>query len=234
MSSAPTASAGVLVVFEGIDGAGKTTQMAHLAAALRRLGLTVRAEKEPTDGPHGRRLRASARGERLPAEEELALFLADRREHVERVIAPALAGGEVVLIDRYTLSTAAYQGARGLDPRAIVAANDAFAPIPDRVVLVDVAAEVGVARVRQRDAVENAFERVEDLRRCRTIFLALAETVPNVRVFDGDVAEDDLRRVILHDVVCGALARLVPRPPAGPPTAAWERALWDARERAAP
>ncbi|MEQ1502133.1 MAG: dTMP kinase [Myxococcota bacterium] len=222
---------GSLIVFEGIDGAGKTTQARHLASALARLGLEVILEKEPTDGPHGARLRASAKTGRLPAEDELALFLADRREHVSGVLEPALARGAVVLVDRYYLSTAAYQGARGLDPDAIVRQNEAFAPIPDRVVWVDVDPAVGVGRVRRRDTAENAFEREEDLRRCRAIFAGLhqAGTVARMVRFDGSLPQDELRRAILHDAVGRVLRhRLGHLPVAEAGTPAWEAAVWAA------
>jgi dTMP kinase len=165
---------GVLVVLEGIDGAGKTTQAALLAERLAAGGVTVVRAKEPTDGPHGTRLRASARTGRLPPEEELALFEADRREHVANVIAPALARGDVVLLDRYYFSTAAYQGARGLDADDIVARNERFAPVPDFLVILDVPVDVGLARIRERgDGEGNLFERREALARCATIFAAL-------------------------------------------------------------
>lgn len=165
---------GRLVAIEGVDGAGKTTQLARLAAALRARGREVVTTKEPTDGPIGRRIRATARTGRLPAEQELALFLEDRRAHVEGLIAPALARGAVVLVDRYFYSTAAYQGARGLDPADILRRNEAFAPVPDLVLLLEVDPEVGLARVRGRDGAENLFERLDDLRACDRVFRALA------------------------------------------------------------
>jgi dTMP kinase len=171
------------VAFEGIDGAGKTTQVGLLATELTSRGWTVVRTKEPTDGPHGRRLRASATTGRLPAEEELDLFLRDREEHVATLIVPALERGHAVLVDRYYWSTAAYQGARGLDPDAILTRNAAFAPLPDVVVLLDVDPAVGVARVRRRDTAENLFERQDALTAARRIFLAHVQ--PPVVCIDG-------------------------------------------------
>lgn len=189
---------GSLIVFEGIDGAGKTTQARHLAGSLASRGHEVVSTKEPTDGPSGRRLRASATTGRLPADEELALFVADRREHVRDRIAPALARGAVVIVDRYYFSTAAYQGARGLDWNEILALHATFAPTPDRLILLDVDPGVGVARVRRRDVVENAFEREEDLRLARGIFLQIPGDF--VRRFDAALPEETLRAEILADV----------------------------------
>src|SRR5689334_18751024 len=117
---------GFLLVIEGIDGAGKSTLQRQLAEWCRGAGLQVITSREPTDGPHGRALRESARSGRLALQDELDLFLKDRREHVETLIRPALERGDVVILDRYYFSTAAYQGARGLDPAEIIQANEAF------------------------------------------------------------------------------------------------------------
>ena len=185
---------GRLIAFEGIDGAGKTTQAKRLVDRIRAAGRTARYTKEPTDGPHGAALRASATTGRLEPEQELALFLADRREHVRDELEPALDRGEIVVVDRYYLSTAAYQGARGLDPSAILRDNEAFAPIPDLCVLLDLDPAVGVGRVRRRDTAENLFEREEDLRRCRAVFLGLDR--PWIRRFDATLPIDALAAAI--------------------------------------
>ena len=129
---------GFLLVLEGIDGAGKSTLQRQLAAWCRERGRTVVTSREPTDGPHGTALRQSAKTGRLSPEAELDLFLKDRAEHAAILIRPALARGEIVVLDRYYFSTAAYQGARGLDVPAIIAANEEFAPIPDLVLLLDI------------------------------------------------------------------------------------------------
>ena len=104
---------GRLIVFEGIDGTGKSTHIGHLRKYLEDRGVEVVQSFEPTRGPWGRMLRDSAVTGRLSVREEVDLFLKDRREHVETLIAPALARGAWVLLDRYYLSMMAYQGARG-------------------------------------------------------------------------------------------------------------------------
>ncbi|MCL6621110.1 MAG: dTMP kinase [Syntrophobacterales bacterium] len=128
---------GFLIALEGMDGAGKSTQARLLAQALAERGYEVLLTREPSDAPLGVRLRQYlvGGGRRLPPELELAWFMADRREHVARVLAPALAAGKVVVSDRSYYSSAAYQGARGLDPEAIIALNETFAPRPDVVFL---------------------------------------------------------------------------------------------------
>ena len=128
---------GKLIALEGVDGTGKTTQAVSLAATLARFGRRVLLTREPTAGVAGRRLREYLAGKErhLAPLEELALFQADRREHVEYTIRPALAKGWVVVSDRYYYSSAAYQGALGLDPEAILMESEAFAPRPDLVVI---------------------------------------------------------------------------------------------------
>lgn len=164
---------GILVAVEGIDGAGKTTQVARIVERLGAHGLDVVRTKEPTDGPWGRQLRQSAASRRLSPEDELAAFMADRRDHVRDVIEPALANGQIVVVDRYYFSTAAYQGARGMDPQSILAQNESFAPRPDVLFILDLPPAVGVERIRGRGDVANLFERAEDLARARAIFLAI-------------------------------------------------------------
>ena len=164
---------GFLLVLEGIDGSGKSTLARQLAAWLRGRGREVITSREPTDGPHGTALRQSAKTGRLSLEAELDLFHQDRAEHVATLIAPALARGAVVILDRYYFSTAAYQGARGLDPQAIIEANEAFAPIPDLVLLLDLDPADGSARIQRRGDTLDDFEALDYQREVRRIFLTL-------------------------------------------------------------
>ncbi len=164
---------GFLLVLEGIDGAGKSTLALRLSNRLRELGVASTISREPTNGPHGRELRRSAKAGRLPLDEELELFVKDRAEHVETVLRQALRTGEVVILDRYYFSTAAYQGARGGDPEAIIARNEEFAPVPDLVFLLDVDPQSGVGRVTTRGDSPDEFEALEYLAKVREIFLAL-------------------------------------------------------------
>lgn len=168
------ADAGVLVVLEGVDGAGKSTQIRGLAERLTAAGVPHVISREPTDGPHGRRLRDSATRGRLPPEEELATFLADRRQHVTELILPALAAGQVVVLDRYYFSTAAYQGARGFDWQDILRRNEEFAPEPDILFWLELSPEVSQERIGVRGEAVNDFERVESLRAVADIYAQLA------------------------------------------------------------
>ena len=164
---------GWLVVVEGIDGAGKSTVLRRLATHCAERGLACVTSAEPTRGPWGMKLRQSMTEGRLSIEEELDLFLKDRAEHVEQLVRPSLAAGKVVLLDRYYLSTAAYQGARGADPETILEANEKFAPKPDLVLLLDFDPAGGLARIRARGDAPNTFEEAEQLRAVRKIFLGL-------------------------------------------------------------
>jgi dTMP kinase len=164
---------GFLLVLEGIDGAGKSTLARRLSDRLRQLGVASTISREPTEGPHGRELRRSAKAGRLPLAEELELFVKDRAEHVAKVIRPALRTAEVVILDRYYFSTAAYQGARGADPEAIIARNEEFAPVPDLVLLLDLDPQAGVGRVTNRGDSPDEFEALSYLAKVRETFLAL-------------------------------------------------------------
>ena len=181
---------GWLVVVEGIDGAGKSTVLRRLAAHCAERGLGCVASGEPTRGPWGMKLRQSMTEGRLPLDEELDLFLKDRAEHVATLIRPALAGGKVVLLDRYYLSTAAYQGARGADPAKILEANEKFAPQPDLVLLLDFDPAGGIERIRARGDAPNTFEEAEQLRAVRRIFLGLQR--PFIRRVDASQPAEEV------------------------------------------
>lgn len=182
---------GILLAFEGIDGAGKTTQARRLEATLREAGYPVLYTREPTTGPTGQKIRsliAAGRGALRP-EEELDLFLRDREEHVAAVIRPALARHEVVLLDRYYFSTMAYQGALGLDPEMIRRRNEAFAPPPHLTFVLDLPPAAGLDRIRgARAAAPDTFEREEYLERVRGLFAAL--TGPGILHLDATQAAD--------------------------------------------
>lgn len=165
---------GIFIVLEGIDGTGKSTQAARLAAWFRERGRDVVQSREPTDGPWGKKLRESAATGRLSPQDELEFFLRDRRQHVDEVIAPALAAGKVVILDRYYFSTMAYQGARGFDPAEIRRRNEEFAPVPDLLLILDLDVDTALDRIGARGDSANEFEKRGNLVRCREIFRSLA------------------------------------------------------------
>lgn len=200
---------GMLIAIEGIDGAGKTTLLQALAAHLRaRTEAPVRTGKEPTDGPYGAQLRASALSGRLSAEQELQLLLDDRRAHVEEVIAPVLASGGYMLLDRYYFSTAAYQGAAGLPVPMLLERNRAFAPPPDLLLIVDVDPELGLARVNKRGDQANHFEVPQTLQQARRIFLELAASEGAV-LLDGRASAAEVLEQAVHALQLAVARKLL-------------------------
>jgi dTMP kinase len=162
---------GLLVVLEGIDGSGKTTQARSLLGRLRYRGYAAVFFREPTRGRWGREVkRLAARADSLTPAEELDLFVKDRRENVAKNLVPALEAGKVVVLDRYYFSTIAYQGAKGIDTGKIRRMNEAFAVRPDLVVVLDVDARAGLARIRGRKTRDELFEREDYLVRVARIF----------------------------------------------------------------
>ena len=166
---------GLFIVIEGIDGTGKSTQARRLGEWFASQGREVVLSREPTDGPWGKKLRESASTARLSPADELEYFLKDRRQHVEDLIRPALAAGKVVILDRYYFSTMAYQGARGFDPQEIRRRNEAFAPVPDLLLILDLDVDAALERIGVRGDTANEFEKRENLERCREIFLSLKD-----------------------------------------------------------
>jgi dTMP kinase len=162
---------GWLIVLEGIDGAGKSTIVRRISEYCESIGKTWVASAEPTRGPWGMKLRKSMTEGRLTLEDELELFLKDRAEHVEGVILPNLRQGKVVILDRYYISTAAYQGARGVSPEWVLTENERFAPKPDIVLLLDFDPAAGLERIAARGDKPNSFEQLDQLREVRKIFL---------------------------------------------------------------
>ena len=174
--------AGCLIAFEGGEGAGKSTQLRLAAAALRARGLTVVETREPGGTPLGAELRRLLM--HLPDAPptplaELLLYLADRAQHVAEVIRPALARGEVVLSDRFSASTIAYQGhARQLDLDTVIrldaVARQSVAPV--LTVLLDCPVDVGLRRARGDDRFHREDHAFHE--RVRAAFLGFAQHDP--------------------------------------------------------
>ncbi|GHT81473.1 thymidylate kinase [Actinomycetota bacterium] len=195
----------MFITFEGIDGSGKTTQIGKLVEFLKNFfpEREVVVTKEPGGTSIGARLREEIlHGENIADKTELLLYLADRAEHVERLIRPALKRGAVVISDRFGDSTVAYQSAgRKLDEATIDKLNN-FATgglVPDLTVLLDIEAHVSRARVEgtgeKKDRLESA--KIDFFERTREKFLDLAdgETVDKGGrwlVIDGRVDLDSI------------------------------------------
>ena len=182
----------MFLTFEGIDGSGKSTQARLLADALRAEGREVVLTREPGGSPGAEEIRALVlRGDpgRWSPETELLLFNAARRDHLERLIAPALARGAVVVCDRFADSTRVYQG---LTRRDLSATVDALHDLvigrePDRTFVIDLDPAVALARGLERGGPDLRFEAMgEDFQqKVRAGFLDLAAAHDRIRVIDG-------------------------------------------------
>jgi dTMP kinase len=208
--------AGLFIAFEGGEGAGKTRQARMTAIWLREQGYDVVATHEPGATKIGMRLRAllldTAQGG-MSAHTEALLYAADRAEHVALIIDPALERGAVVITDRYTDSSLAYQGAgRGL-PVADIARLNSWATdgrAPDLTIVLDIDPEIGLRR-RARSADRLEAEPVDFHRRVRTGFLDLAHATPErYLVIDANLPPDEIGQRI-KDRIRAILPDPVPR-----------------------
>jgi dTMP kinase len=217
---------GFLVVVEGIDGSGKSTVAAMLAQYCGERGLDCVYTKEPTSVGAGRRLRDSMQSGRLTLEEELELFLEDRRAHTQRTLAPALAADAIIVLDRYFWSTAAYQGARGANVEVVLERNRVFAPEPDLVLLFDLPAEVARDRIRGRGDSLNTFEETAYQTRVREIFLQVMKTSINGVKLDATLPPREVARLALAAFLEKAEAKINRSPLTPPQQDAARRTLW--------
>ena len=179
---------GVLITFEGVEGSGKTTQMLRLARWLRRQGHAVEQTREPDGTPLGQGIRRLF--ERGPDPlTEMFLFLAARRQHVVERIQPWLRARRVILSDRYTDATIAYQGyGRGLDPELIRELNlrATGGVLPDLTLLFDLDPAVGFRRIRGRTLDHFERQALAFHRRVRRGYLEIQRAEPKrVRIVDA-------------------------------------------------
>ncbi len=196
---------GILIAVEGIDGAGKTTQVGLLREALESVGEEVVTSKEPTNGIWGQKIRESASSGRLPLDEELEAFIQDRIEHVGEIVRPSLEAGKIVILDRYFYSTIAYQGSRGADTKSIDEKMRAFAPLPDVVYVLDVEPVAAIERIRVRDVTPNEFEKIENLSNVRRVFSELARIDSLICKIDGSGVIGSVHRAMLSHFLQGPL-----------------------------
>ena len=195
---------GYFISFEGIDGSGKSTQIKHLAQFLENLGFAVVITREPGGSIGGEQIRnllLQGETDRWSAETEILLFTAARRDHLERIILPALEDGKVVICDRFTDSTRMYQGMRGPSLRNLVELlNEKVIKCdPDLTIIIDINPETGLKRAKSRKTVEERFEDfgVELQMKMRQGFIELAKEFSNrIEVVNGQQSVDKLAKDI--------------------------------------
>ncbi len=196
---------GLFITFEGIDGAGKSSHVEWLAERWRALGREVDVTREPGGTPLGERLRDLVLNEPMDPETELLLVFAARREHLSARIRPALARGCVVICDRFTDSTYAYQGGgRGLSPAWIEALEHRVQGglQPDLTFLFDLPAAVAASRraaVRAADRFEA--EDVEFFERVRSAYGLRAKAAPGrFCLIDGRQTIEDIKSILSEEI----------------------------------
>jgi dTMP kinase len=198
---------GRFVVFEGIDGSGTTTQAARAAASLSADGFTVLNTREPSEGPIGSLIRQALKGRLgLPSnagplsEQSLALmFAADRLDHLQAEILPALNDGAVVICDRYVLSSLAYQGAAC--PMDWVEQINSAAASPDLTIFLDVKLETAAQRRAGRGTSQELFESEERQRKViRQYATAIRRREKRERIVavDGNRPADEVASGVLE------------------------------------
>ncbi len=197
---------GLFITFEGIEGSGKSTQIVLLCAALRQIGYEVVQTREPGGCAIADQIRSillHPQNTALDPTAELLLYAAARAQHVSEVIRPALDDEKLVLCDRYTDATLAYQGdGRGLDQQLIGQLNcvASQATIPDLTILIDLQPDIGLKRALSRevalqDSSEGRFEReaMAFHQRVRDGYLALAKAEPDrFAIVDGSLSIEQL------------------------------------------
>lgn len=207
---------GKFITFEGIDGSGKSTQLRMLASDLRARGVDVISTHEPGGTPLGRRLREAflETEETVAPRAELLLFAADRAQHVEFLIKPALAEGRTVISDRYADATFAYQGAgRGFEAETV---NEVIALAtgglkPDLTLFFDISVERALGRMNSHSGNERIqnrmdLETAEFYTRVREAYLGIAEREPRrFKIVDANGSVDEIHRTVA-EIVNGFLA----------------------------
>jgi dTMP kinase len=185
---------GRFIVFEGLDGAGTTTQAKLLADRLAKAGRTVHLAHQPSDGPVGQLIRQILAGRTATPQADgklgtvdervmALLFAADRLDHLDAQIEPRLLRGEDVVVDRYTLSSLAYQGT-SVSHEFIQQANR-FARKPDLTIFLYVPAAVALERVRSRGAKLERYENAAQLQQIEREYSRLVGTLASVVSIDG-------------------------------------------------
>ena len=161
---------GKLIVIEGIDGSGKSTCAKNLTEKLNSINIKTIYTFEPTHSHYGAKLRDGMLSEDLDTEEELLLFVKDRKEHIEYMIKPALEEGYFIILDRYFYSSIAYQGAKGIDINRIINMHKDFIIKPDIVFIFHLPIDIALNRIISKRGISDRFENETYLKKVDKIF----------------------------------------------------------------
>ncbi|MBI5185525.1 MAG: dTMP kinase [Nitrospinae bacterium] len=191
---------GRLIAFEGIDGAGKSTQVRLFEEYLDNRGIESLFLREPTNGRWGKKIRSllEEKDGKISPEDAFRLFTMDRRENVKKNILPALGSGRMVVLDRYYFSSIAYQGALGIDPGLIRSSNESFAPKPDLVFLLEITPRKGLRRIEEgRGKRTTLYEKSGYLAKVKRIFRSMKD--PCIRRINASRPVDEVREKIIAE-----------------------------------
>ena len=193
----------MFIALEGIDSSGKTLQCKLLYDYLKKRHKCVLTQ-EPTDsGPVGIFIKSILRGAaKLDSTAFQLLYVADRADHLQKVILPALAKGAHVITSRYFFSTIAYGSASGVDKEWLKAMNSRF-PLPEITFIIDMDVDSAMERKRQQRLRQNAqpdlFEsQLKLMRAVRKIYLELASEYPNCQIVDGNQSTENIHKEIIR------------------------------------
>lgn len=193
----------MFIVFEGIDGSGTTTQIERLCSALRERNIAVVQTAEPSNGFLGKLIRKKILSgkEYISRKSIQLLFFADRQDHLDQKIVPAIMKGDIVVSDRYKLSTIVYSALDGHG--AFFAKIAAEFPNPDLTIFLDIAPEKGLARVKKRGKEKEIFEKLDAQKIIAKAYKRYIAKIPKEKklIVDAEKSIDDIAEIILTRVL---------------------------------
>lgn len=191
---------GKFIVFEGLDGSGQTTQTKLLAEFLKSKNQKVLTTKEPTlDSAAGKTIREVLDEKKVISPKELQeLYAEDRREHLNKVVIPALKKGEIVISDRYCFSSFAF-GSLGVPLDYLFKINDKFL-MPDLVFFMDTKPETCILRIEKRGKNKTLFEKKEKLEKVYKIYKEIFNKFKNVIMIDGEKNIEEIHQKIANEL----------------------------------
>jgi dTMP kinase len=191
---------GLFIVFEGIDGTGKSTQAKILREFLLDMGYQVVMYKEPTNETDaGKKIRASYTTDRPSLETELQWFIEDREWNVNTQVLPSLKDKKIIFLDRYYFSTVCYQGARkNGNWQNILKLNRSKFPEPDLTIIFDLKPKIALSRIKQTRQKGNTFEGLSYLRKVRKLFLKLykSDKIGTYLLIDSRKTIDEISTIL--------------------------------------
>jgi dTMP kinase len=188
------------IVFEGIDGSGKSTLSTMVLNSLIERNFPIVKFNEPTNFETGMKIRKFLRKEiSLSREEQIELFLADRKDSLEKNVYPNLKAGNNVILDRYFYSMAAYQSNETIEPETILNMNlNKNYPIPDLIIYLEINPEISLARTKRRNANEH-FENLETLKK---VSLAYEKVIPKTALkLDATLSQAKLKELCISHII---------------------------------